>query len=283
MVITKNPFPELGELVIARVVNVQSGYVEVELEDYRGLEEHKNARGMIHISELSNRWVRNINSIIAVGQRTVLLVLRIDKDKGYVDLSLRRVTKEQKSSKMNSWRYSTKAENLLKFFAENHGTTLEEFYKNLLFPLIEKYGDLRSALEVVKEDGLKALESAKDINLPDTIKTEFVNYINSNVTIHKVEVSAEFRIRSLLGNGIRIIRDALIDAKNLKKPKGVEVKVFYVGSPNYRVEIEANDYADAEKHLEKMQKKVEKAIGKMGSVELVRENLSNEQKSSAPA
>lgn len=279
MVLTKESFPELGELVVSRVTGIQGGYVEVDLEDYRGLASEEHAHGMVHLSELSNRWVKNIHSIISIGQRIVLLVLRIDKDRGYVDLSLRRVTKEQRTVKMNSWRYATKAENMLKFFCEQHQITLQDLYNQMLFPLLAKYVDFRTALEEIKEEGVAVLDSLPEITAKDTIKKDFVSFIQDNVTISKIEISAEFKIRSYAGNGVVVIKNALIEAKKIKNTKGVEVKIYYVGSPNYRVEIEANDYADAEKHLEKIQKKIEKYIGNQGSVTLVRDMLSNEQKS----
>jgi translation initiation factor 2 subunit 1 len=283
MVLSKESFPELGELVIARVTSIQPGYVEVELEDYRGLEHEGHAHGMVSISELSNRWVKNIHSIITVGQRVVLLVLRIDKERGYVDLSLRRVTKEQKSSKMNAWRYATKAENLLKFFAEQHGMSLEDLHIKAIFPLIEKFGELRAAMEAIKEDGVATVEEIKEFTLDEPIRSAFISFVSDNVTIHKVEVFAEFKIRSNEGNGIMLIKQALIEAKNMKAPKGLELKIYYVGSPYYRVEIEAFEYIEAEKQLEKIKEHVETIIGKKGTVELIRDFLSNEQKSSATA
>ena len=126
MVSSKHPFPIPGELVVCNVVSIQQGYVQVKLEDYKGTSNEGNLIGMVHISELSNRWVKNIHSLISVGQKVVLLVLRVNEERGYVDLSLRRVTMEQKTNKMNDWRYAVKAENLLKFFAEQHKTTLED-------------------------------------------------------------------------------------------------------------------------------------------------------------
>jgi translation initiation factor 2 subunit 1 len=281
MVLTKENFPELGELVVSRVTGIQGGYVEVDLEDYKGLESEEHAHGMVHLSELSNRWVKNIHSIISIGQRVVLLVLRIDKERGYVDLSLRRVTKEQKTNKMNAWRYATKAENMLKFFCEQHNITIEQLYQQLLFPLLSKYSDLRTALEEIKEEGMAVLNNIPEIGASELIKKDFITFVHDNVTINKIEISAEFKVRSHIGNGVVLIKNAFAEAKKIKNTKGVEVKIFYVGSPNYRVQIEANDYPDAEKHLEKIQKKVEKIIGNQGSVILVRDVLSNEQKSTA--
>jgi translation initiation factor 2 subunit 1 len=55
----------------------------VSLLEYNGIE------GMILLSELSRRRIRSINKLIKVGRQEAVMVLRVDKDKGYIDLSKR--------------------------------------------------------------------------------------------------------------------------------------------------------------------------------------------------
>ncbi len=49
---------------------------------------------MILLSELSRRRIRSINKLIRVGRTETVVVIRVDKDKGYIDLSKRRVSPE---------------------------------------------------------------------------------------------------------------------------------------------------------------------------------------------
>ena len=49
---------------------------------------------MILLSELSRRRIRSINKLIRVGRSECVVVIRVDKDKGYIDLSKRRVSPE---------------------------------------------------------------------------------------------------------------------------------------------------------------------------------------------
>ena len=49
---------------------------------------------MILLSELSRRRIRSINKLIRVGRSEVVVVIRVDKEKGYIDLSKRRVSPE---------------------------------------------------------------------------------------------------------------------------------------------------------------------------------------------
>lgn len=50
---------------------------------------------MILLSELSRRRIRSINKLIRVGRNECVVVIRVDKDKGYIDLSKRRVSQEE--------------------------------------------------------------------------------------------------------------------------------------------------------------------------------------------
>ena len=45
-------------------------------------------------SELSRRRIRSINKLIRVGKTEAVMVMRVDPDKGYIDLSKRRVAPE---------------------------------------------------------------------------------------------------------------------------------------------------------------------------------------------
>ncbi len=100
MVRSRTKFPKEGEFIVGKVNDIHDQYVYVALIDYEGLDTDDVARGMIHVSEISSRWVKNIRHHVRIGQKVVLRVLRVDPIKGHIDLSLRRVTpKEQKEIK----------------------------------------------------------------------------------------------------------------------------------------------------------------------------------------
>ncbi len=268
--LNRNPFPIPGELVICKVINVDRVYVRVSLEDYSGLAREEHASGMIHIKELSNRWVKNIHSIISVGQRVVLSVLRVNEERGYLDLSLRRVNKVQRTKTMSSWRYATKLEGLLKFFAEQNKLTIVDLYKKALWAIIDEYGDLRSAFEDVKEEGIDVLKNIPNLDLSEDLINALYQLIIENVTISKVNINSEFQIQVPTGNGIDLIKEAIAASIKLRKAKGISIKFSYSGAPIYRCELEAKDYPSAENHLTKVKNKMESIIGPNGTVEMMR-------------
>lgn len=81
-------FPEKEELVMVKVSRVAEMGAYVTLLEYSGLE------GMILMSELSKRRIRSVKKLVRVGRHEVVLVLRVDKEKGYIDLSKKRVSPE---------------------------------------------------------------------------------------------------------------------------------------------------------------------------------------------
>ena len=49
---------------------------------YVTLLEYNNIQGMILLSELSRRRIRSVNKLIRVNRNEVLMVIRVDKEKG---------------------------------------------------------------------------------------------------------------------------------------------------------------------------------------------------------
>ncbi len=55
-----------------------------EMGAYVKLLEYDNIDGMILLSELSRRRIRSIQKLIRVGRNEVVVVLRVDKEKGTI-------------------------------------------------------------------------------------------------------------------------------------------------------------------------------------------------------
>ena len=55
------------------------------------LMEYNNIEGMIPLTELSRRRIRSVNKHIRVGKTEIVQVFRLDEDKGYIDLSKKKV------------------------------------------------------------------------------------------------------------------------------------------------------------------------------------------------
>merc|ERR1711920_107395 len=86
----ESPFPEIDDVVMVQVRSI------AEMGAYVRLLEYNNIEGMILLSELSRRRIRSINKLVRVGRDECAVVVRVDQDKGYIDLSKRRLSDEEK-------------------------------------------------------------------------------------------------------------------------------------------------------------------------------------------
>ena len=90
--------PEAGELVVGTIIRI------MPYGAYAALDEYDGAEGLLHISEISSRWVKNIRDHVRERQKAVLKVLRVDREKRHIDLSLRRVNEREKREKLLAWK-----------------------------------------------------------------------------------------------------------------------------------------------------------------------------------
>jgi translation initiation factor 2 subunit 1 len=250
MVKSRTKFPREGEFVVAKVKEVQNQYVYVDLIDFEGHDSEACARGMIHISEISSRWIKNIRNYVRIGQRVVLRVLRVDPTKGHVDLSLRRVNSAQKENRIKEWKYALKFENLLQFLTEIEGISLslEEAYELIIFPVLDMYATYQEAIESLKENGDEILSELK--GMTDEIKDALLKIIDENVSISTVSISGKVKLSFTSENGIDQIIESLLEALKVIEPKKTRnININYIAAPFYRIEVVSKDYLDAENIL----------------------------------
>ena len=80
-----------------------------------------------------------------------------------------------------------------------------------------------------------------------------------------MEITAYLDVTCPLKNGIDIIREALMDAE------GDDITIQLIGTPQYMVKVEAEDYKTAEEQLKRVHEEVAAVIEKhSGEVNLIR-------------
>jgi translation initiation factor 2 subunit 1 len=272
MVKSRTKFPREGEFVVAKINEVQRQYVYVDLIDFDGLDSEEFARGMIHISEISSRWIKNIRNYVRVGQRVVLRVLRVDPEKGHVDMSLRRVNSAQKKNRIKEWKYALKFENLLQFLTETEGITLtlDEAYNQIGFPVLDRFDSYQEAIENLKEFGEEVLS---EIDISEDVKNKLLKIVDENVSISTVSISGRIKLSFNSENGIDHIKESLSKAKNIINSKLTRsIDIHYIAAPFYQLEIVSKDYLDAENILSDALEVVEQSANQYkGTFEFIRD------------
>src|SRR5919108_4433655 len=127
-------YPDEGELVVGTVRLVENFGAFVKLEEYPDKE------GFLHIAEVSAGWVKRIRDHVREQQRVVCKVLTVDRGRGHVDLSLKRVNDHQRREKIQDWKNEQKAEKLLEIVSTKLKKTPDECWTEFGSKLAEKYG-----------------------------------------------------------------------------------------------------------------------------------------------
>ena len=92
---------------------------------------------MIHISEISPGRIRNIRDYVKEGKKIVCTVLRIHKDKGHIDLSLRRVNENQRRQKNSQIKQEMLAEKIVENVARKMKEDPIKLYDTIVAVLFE--------------------------------------------------------------------------------------------------------------------------------------------------
>ncbi|ABR54912.1 translation initiation factor 2, alpha subunit [Methanococcus vannielii SB] len=241
----RKDFPEEGDIVIGNVTDVKAFGAFIELLEYPGKE------GMVHISEVSSGWIKNIRDHIKKGQRVVAKVMRVNPGKNQIDLSLKRATDQQKKSKVQEWKKFQRAEKLLQFASEKLGKTLEDGWEAVGYLLVDKFGELYDAFESMVIEGKEVLDE-----LETPVSKEWADMIYEvaceNIELSNVKVDGILTLTTTEPSGVKVIKNGLKKAFKANPYEDVKVNITYVGAPKYRIEVIAPDYKSGEEVLRRV-------------------------------
>lgn len=256
MAVRKTEWPEPGDLVIATVQKITDYGAYATLDEY-------GKEGLLHVSEVSSGWVRNIRMFVREGQKTVLKVLRVDSEKGHVDLSLRRVSRQERRQKILASKMEKKAESIMRSASEKLKMPVEELSKSAGATIDEKFDGVYEGLEKTAREGPELLIKA---GLPKEIATVLAEVAKDKIRPPMVKIKGLLELSCMKPNGVAYIRDALLAAQNIERPKGTKVRLYAVAAPKYAVEVFAEDYKEAEKILQKAAEAAIKSISDQGGI-----------------
>ena len=258
MMLSEKQLPEPGEIVICTVREITSHGIYVNLDQYGGI------NGFLHVSEISTGWVRNIERVANVSQKLVLKVIRANKARREIDLSLRQVTNEERRAKVIEWKREERAVSIIGAVRKKLG--LDEAQERALKEkLEEEFGTLYEALETAAKSGEKGLGR---VELPAKTMEAVVEIASEKIIPPRYEVGALVEVSSRSPEGIDQVKKTLMTASSAPS---AEVKITYAGAPRYRVRITADDYKQAEKALDVVLEKIKGGVGKHDAFSFKRE------------
>jgi translation initiation factor 2 subunit 1 len=246
---SEQPLPEPGEVVVCTVREITSHGIYVNLDQYDG------TNGFLHVSEISTGWVRNIDRVAKVSQKLILKVIRINKARREIDLSLRQVTNEERRAKVIEWKREERALTIMDAVKKKLGVD-DARLKEMKQKLEAGFGTLYEALEAAARKGDRALVSA---GLSEKEAKVLAEIAGEKIIPPRYEVGALVEVSSRSPEGIEQVKKTLLAAANAPS---AEVHITYAGAPRYRVRITADDYKQAEKALDTVIEKIKDGVGK---------------------
>ncbi len=235
--------PDENELVIAVIKKIMPYGAFCVLPEYNNLE------AFLHVSEVASRWIKNIHEFISEGQRHVMKVYRVDRTKGQVDISLKRVSEEEKKAKLELIRTEKRGEMLLEQ-AMKSVPSLKADPVKLRETIEAEFGDIYSCFKEASFSGEKALEK---LDIPKELKAKIVEVGKKSIKKPTVEVKAIVSITSYNPDGVGDIRKIL---------EHEDVATHYLGAPRYQISLISSDYKKAEKRLLSVLEEMEKQASK---------------------
>ncbi len=240
MLLKKTGFPQNEELVLCTITAVNPHSVFCTLDEYGG------RTGMIHISEIAPGRIRNIREYVQEGKKVVCRVLQINKEKGHIDISLRRVNTVQKTQKLNQIKQEQLAEKVIEYAAKQQGESPSLLYSKLSEKLMTGHETLFEAFEKVSKGEL-SLEKYIDKKLAEALTTA----IKTRIKPPEVKIAGDLKLSTYSPNGLQEIKNTL----EVITKEGIKVR--YMGAGTYHIETTAEEFKEAEK---KLKTAIEKAM-----------------------
>jgi translation initiation factor 2 subunit 1 len=248
-------WPEEGELIIGVVTKVNPFSAFIALEEY-------GKEGMVHISEVARKWVRDIRKFVKPGQKVVALVLSVNPETAHISLSLKRVGAHAAEEAMKAFKRESKAEKMLAAAAKEMGVSLDTAYRQVGFKLREQFGEIFSGFQ-------KALTN-EQILLRKGIPSDWAKVIRlvaeRSLQVKEIELKGLLSLTCPAENGIEIIKKVLSDVA----ARGFAIK--YISAPRYSLTLRTKDAKAGEKRLRQAAEDIIKnikAAGGEGSFEVV--------------
>lgn len=212
-----------------------------EMGAYVSLLEYNGIEGMILLSELSRRRIRSISKLIKVGRQEPVMVLRVDEEKGYIDLSKRRVSPEDVAACEEKFNKSKMVHSIMHQVAAASGTEIEKLYEKLGWPLYNKYKHAFEAFKMIVVDPDAVLNDMTSVDeqtgetvpaLSEIERDALIKNIRRRMTPQPLKIRADIELTCFSYDGVLHIKSAMREAEKASNEE-CTVKMCLVASPLY--------------------------------------------------
>jgi translation initiation factor 2 subunit 1 len=257
----KKKYPNIDDLVMVEVDKIDGTICAyVKLLEYDGLS------AIIQFTELTRKKMKSIHKHIIENKKEVMQVIRIDEEKGYVDLSKKNLTIEDIENHQLYYKKSKTVHSIMNYVTKTMDIDLQDFYQKFGWILYEKYDHAYDAFKYAVIDN----SLFDDFGLDENVKNKLIEIINHRFSPNFTRLQMNFKLKCFAKNGTINIIDTLKFAKNvgenmIKNNKNHnELNITLEAAPLYSITITTLDEKNAYHILQNVMLTIENEIVKKG-------------------
>ncbi|CAB4064900.1 EIF2S1 [Lepeophtheirus salmonis] len=253
-------YPETDDVVMVNVRSI------ADMGAYVHLLEYNNIEGMILLSELSRRRIRSINKLIRVGRTEPVVVIRVDKFKGYIDLSKRRVSAEDIERCTETFSKAKAVNSILRHVAHlleyETNEELEELYKKTAWHFEAKSNKKGSSYDYFKQSVVDP-SLLDECDLDEKTKKILFENIQQKLTQQAVKIRADVEVACYRYEGIDAIKEAL-RAGMACSQEDVSIKINLIAPPLYVITTSTPEKVEGLRVMQEACDAIKSKIGEYG-------------------
>ena len=248
-------FPDVDDVVMVKVSRITETGVYADLLEY-------DVEGLMVLSEISNRRLRNIRSQIHIGKTFVAMVLRVDEDKGYVDISKKRVTLEDREKCKEYYHASKTVDDILRHVCMKSEIDLKSAYQSFGWHMYREYPHALDALKeiVVNPEGFFTI-----FDVSTNLKKYLIEECCRRLTRKIETLGADIEVTCFKYDGIESIKKALCVGTKLSADD-LQVYILYQGAPLYSVRTKTSLLEIGADRIEAACETIQEKIVELGGV-----------------
>eukprot|EP01032_Pedospumella_encystans_P007985 gene7985-9519_t len=160
---------------------------------YAKLLEYNAMEGFILLPEMGRRRVRSKATRLKVNRLEVVRVIRVDIEKGYIDLSKRTVGPEDIEKCHAQYNKAKAVHSVLSHVAKSNDLRLEDLCAKVGWPLYAKFGHAYDAFKIAcsSTDTEETMDIFADLDVSKKLKKKILKHIKQNEMFKPVTVNAE--------------------------------------------------------------------------------------------
>lgn len=215
---------------------------------------------MLFSGEMTLKRVNYINRLLSVGKEEVLRVLRVDTQKGFIDLSKKQVKADEIEECKKKFGKSKAVEGIVKLLSVHTKKSMESLYKTIIWPLYKKHEHAYDALKSLLNGDDKVLEGLK---ITDEVKEELMKILKVRLVAQPVKIRSAFKLSCYMFDGIDAIKESLLNGEK-KGNEHIPIKFRVIGSPLYECTISTINKNEGIEVMNEALQEVKKSIEAKG-------------------